>query len=520
MNTNMRGVLLALSVLLLGLATAPALAAEGAAAVQSPDQLPNQPHRAAVVGLTGEVDDFTRADLERQFHDAEASGADTIILDINTYGGQVTAAMDISRFIKGQTSVHTIAYVDDKAISAGSMIAVACDEIVMRPSSTLGDCAPIQVGADGVDPVPPTERAKFDSPVLAEFEDSARKNGYSIDVVDAFVVVDHPLYLVASGERNGKPIATAVVKDHYDALLKQGQVPYPGIAQPYMPANRLLTVDPQQAQMLGLSRGTAETAAAIAKDRGYTIVADYSPGVADAVVRTLITPEARFVTLVVFMLALYISLHAPGHGAAEALAIVALAVLVGVPLLTGYAQWWEVAMILVGLGLCAFEILVFPGHGVSLVVGSVMMVFGFIATFIGRVPAGSPLWHSIVPGVQTGIVVVVGALAASMSASLYLRKFLPQMPFFKGFILTATSGGAATAAGDDLPTRNSNDAWPLVGTVGTALTDLHPGGSVQFPFGADNRQASVVSASGFVSAGARVVVQEARGNRVVVRVMG
>jgi membrane-bound serine protease (ClpP class) len=516
MNTTVRGMFLAMSVLLLGLLPQTALAAEGAQATQS--------HRAAIVGLTGEVDEYAFADLQRQFQEAQAAGADTIILDINTYGGQVTAAMDISRFIKGQTNLHTIAFVDDKAISAGSMIAVACNEIVMKPSATLGDCAPIQIGDGGVVPVPPTERAKFDSPVLADFEDSARRNGYSTDVVDAFVVVDTPIYLIED-EAHVKPLrhprmTLAVKKAHFDAMLKEGWEPVPGVAQPYMPADRLLTVDAGQAKMLGLSRGTAESANALAASRGYTLVADLSPGFADSVVRLLITPEARFLTLIVFLMALYIGLHAPGHGAAEAMAIVSLAVLVGVPLLTGYAQWWEVAMILVGLGLCAFELLVFPGHGVSLVVGSVMMVFGFIATFIGRVPTGSPLWHSIMPGVETGVIVVVGALASSMALSLYLRRFLPKMPFFKGLILTTTSGGAATAAADDLTTRNSNDTWPFVGTVGTAVSDLHPGGTVQFPFGADNRQTGVVSASGFIPAGTRVVVQEARGNHVVVRVVG
>ncbi|HEX4124145.1 MAG TPA: hypothetical protein VHY37_05405 [Tepidisphaeraceae bacterium] len=515
MNTTMRAALLALSVLLLGLAPTRALAAEGAAATHS--------NRAAIVGLTGEVDDYAFADLKRQFDEARSAGADTIILDINTYGGMVTSAMDISRFIKGQTDVHTIAFVDDKAISAGSMIAVACDEIVMKPSGVLGDCAPIQIGdAGSVVPVPPTERAKFNSPVLADFEDSARRNGYSTDVVDAFVVVDTPLYLVypvVDESHLETPKAIAVNKEHFDAELKKGGTAVPNVPQPYMPADRLLTVDAEQAKLLGLSRGTADSAEALAASRGYTIVADLSPGFADSVVRLLVTPEARFLTLVVFLLALYISLHAPGHGAAEAVSILALAILVGAPLLTGYAQWWEVGMILVGLGLCAFEILVFPGHGVSLVVGSVMMVFGFLATFIGHVPSGSPVWHSILPGLETGVVVVVGALATTMVLSAYLRRFLPKLPFFKGLILTATSGGSATAAADDLPTRASDDTWPFVGTVGTAVTDLHPGGSVKFPFGADSRPASVVSASGFISAGTRVVVQEARGNHVVVRVI-
>jgi hypothetical protein len=48
--------------------------------------------------------------------------------------------------------------------------------------------------------------------------------------------------------------------------------------------------------------------------------------------------------------------------------------LIGIPLLTGYASWLEVAMIFIGLALLAFEIFIFPGHFVSGIVGLVMMV--------------------------------------------------------------------------------------------------------------------------------------------------
>ena len=99
---------------------------------------------------------------------------------IDTYGGIVTSGLDISRFIKQQTDVHTIAFVHNKAISAGAMIAMACDEIVMEPSAVIGDCAPIMLRTDGsLDPMPDTERAKMESPVLADFRDSAQRNGYS-----------------------------------------------------------------------------------------------------------------------------------------------------------------------------------------------------------------------------------------------------------------------------------------------------------------------------------------------------
>src|SRR5438128_228306 len=56
--------------------------------------------KAVVVGLDGEIDDFNKRTLFRRFDEARALGADTIILQLNTYGGLVTSGLDISRFLK------------------------------------------------------------------------------------------------------------------------------------------------------------------------------------------------------------------------------------------------------------------------------------------------------------------------------------------------------------------------------------------------------------------------------------
>src|SRR6266550_1881295 len=79
-----------------------------------------QPTPAAVVVLKGEIDDFNRDELFKRFATARASGARTVILKIDTYGGLVSAGLDISRFIKQQDDLHTIAFVHNKAISAGA----------------------------------------------------------------------------------------------------------------------------------------------------------------------------------------------------------------------------------------------------------------------------------------------------------------------------------------------------------------------------------------------------------------
>jgi ClpP class serine protease len=46
-----------------------------------------------------------------------AAGAKTVVVEIDTYGGLVTSALEMSRFIKRQNAegIHTIAFVRDKA---------------------------------------------------------------------------------------------------------------------------------------------------------------------------------------------------------------------------------------------------------------------------------------------------------------------------------------------------------------------------------------------------------------------
>src|SRR5947207_8826969 len=126
-----------------------AMRASGAGAPAAGSDAVGPATAAAVVRLEGKVDDYNRDRFFKQFNQAKAVGAKVIIVDLDTYGGLVTSGLDISRFLKSQNDVRTIAFVGDKAISAGAMIAMACDEIVMTPSAQLGDCAPISIKDDG-----------------------------------------------------------------------------------------------------------------------------------------------------------------------------------------------------------------------------------------------------------------------------------------------------------------------------------------------------------------------------------
>ena len=80
------------------------------------------------------------------------------------------------------------------------MIAAACDQIVMSPASATGDCAPIIPAME----MAPDERAKALSPILEEFRDSARDNGYDFAIFQAMCVLGVEVYYVEhkqTGER-------------------------------------------------------------------------------------------------------------------------------------------------------------------------------------------------------------------------------------------------------------------------------------------------------------------------------
>jgi len=497
------------AIVLLLLASKPLTAAEPSAAATGV--------AAAIVPLTGEIDDYSKNDLIRRFEKAKALGAKVIVLEIDSPGGLVVPSLEISHFLKRQSDVHTVAFVRDKAYSGASMAALACDEVWMAPESALGDCAPIVLGVTGdLQPLPAAERAKKETPIVKDFEDSAQRNGFSPVLARAFVVVQESVYFVenSAGERR------IVDEPEYRKLTADGKwKPVPGFDNPIDGPTTLLTVYPKEAMALGLVKGQASSAAQLVSQQGDQLIADLSPGLGEKLVVFLNNPWIRSLLLMIFLQALYIGLHAPGHGAAEAIAIVSLGLLLGVPLLTGYAQWWEVAVIFIGLGLCAFEIFVFPGHMVSLIVGSIMVVGGLILTFAGREPTGVPGWLPTMQqtwhGLQNGLEAVVAALVGWILLSMWLRRYLPAIPYFNRLILTATSGGKPRVAGG--ADRPPTEAWPFVGSAGVALTDLRPGGSVEFPYADSTRAASVVSISGYVPSGAKVVVDEVQGSSIRVR---
>lgn len=161
-----------------------------------------QASNVVIITIQGEVDGVTTRSVARRLQEAKALNADAVVFEIDTFGGQAAAALEICQLIKDSPVPLTVAWIHPKAYSAGTFIALACHEIVVSPRAELGDAAPV---LPGLIPIPDAERAKIESPFLAEVVESARMGGkYDERLVMSFVAVDMELWFiehVETGER-------------------------------------------------------------------------------------------------------------------------------------------------------------------------------------------------------------------------------------------------------------------------------------------------------------------------------
>lgn len=156
----------------------------------------------AIITIHGEIDAVTTHSVKRRIDEAVRAGADGLVFEINSPGGEVVAGLGICKAIK-QAPVNTIAWINPEAYSMAAIIALACDEIVVAPHATMGDAAPIAVtfnplapGGPGVQTLGATERQKIMAPLIAEVVESARINGYDENLVQGFITLGVELWLI------------------------------------------------------------------------------------------------------------------------------------------------------------------------------------------------------------------------------------------------------------------------------------------------------------------------------------
>ena len=84
--------------------------------------------------------------VKRVIQKAKNENAAAIIIGIDTFGGRVDSALEIIEHINAAQDLPVYAYIEDKAWSAGALLALGCKAIYMKSGSSIGSATPVSAG--------------------------------------------------------------------------------------------------------------------------------------------------------------------------------------------------------------------------------------------------------------------------------------------------------------------------------------------------------------------------------------
>ncbi|MHC4220821.1 MAG: NfeD family protein, partial [Planctomycetota bacterium] len=331
--------------------------------------------KAAVISCKGMIDDGLFQSIKRRSELAIEAGADYLIYEIQTYGGLLKAGDDISKYFILEISkkAHTVAYVTTEAISAGAMVSVSCQDIIMLENTTIGDCAPIQMGGklEGV------EREKVESFTRAAFIRAAEANRYPAALLKAMVTMHIEVYRVRNLQTDEYEFFETddlpSDPNQYDIKAKVRIVK----------DDELLTLTASQAFEYGIAREVVadrgQALAFLAQRDGVRFVDEpmvMEPLWSEQMVRWINSPAVMGILVMLAMLGVYLELNTPGVGLPGLVAVICFTIIIGSKYLIGLANWVEVALFITGILLLMVEIFVLPGFGIAGVMGITCVMVG------------------------------------------------------------------------------------------------------------------------------------------------
>jgi membrane-bound serine protease (ClpP class) len=419
------------------------------------------PEQVWLVRIEGPIDQSTSAHLSRVLADAEEEPVQAVVLLINTPGGRLDATLDMKDAILDSPR-PTIALVDRQALSAGALITIAAEEIYMVPGSIMGAATPVSAFTGE----PANE--KVVSAVRTAFAATAETRGRNPEVAEAMVDLS---------------------------------VEIEGLS----PSGSLLTLTAPQAEQWGYTDGLVSGLDQLLEQKGLdelSLVVS-SPTLLERLVQIITHPLVTLLLLAVGVLGLIFELQTAGWGVGAAVALAALGLFFFGHFVAGIAGWEGVFLVLLGIGLIGLEIFVVPGFGFAGVLGILAFLGGIYISLVEDLSSGDQL-------ARAGNILAVSLVLVAVGTWLSLT-YLPRTRAFKGMLLMESAQSLQDSSRSKSQERRAGVS--LVGSIGTAATDLRPSGRVEI----DGKLVDVVTQGEWLSQGDEVEVIEDTGYRRVVR---
>ncbi|MDI3540626.1 MAG: hypothetical protein PWP66_164 [Thermosediminibacterales bacterium] len=389
-----------------------------------------------VIPVKGVVDPGLARFIERSIREANTERASAIVFEINTPGGLIDAAIDISEMIM-ETQIPTIALVNGEATSAGVLITISCDKVFMIPGSTIG----------AAEPRPKEE--KVISYWTSKLRSAAERTGRDPDLVAAMADADIEI----------------------PDLIQKGKI---------------LSLTAVQAKELKLADEIVNNRADVLKHLSLTDkpVKELTPSLAEKIASFVTSPFVSPILLTIGFVGIITEILTPGFGFPGIIGLISLALFFGGHMIAGLAGWESIVFFLLGIIFLLIEALV-PGFGVFGILGIIGIIGSIIAASVS---------------IEQALISLTFSFIASIIILFFIFRFLTRSKLFDNLILSLKqdkdSGYKVSAENQTLLGRVGTTITPLrpAGTAefdGIRMDVLSEGGFV-----GSNKKVKVVKIEG------------------------
>ncbi|RPG64977.1 MAG: nodulation protein NfeD [Flammeovirgaceae bacterium TMED290] len=331
---------------------------------------------------------------------AEVNNAELIIFDIDTFGGRVDAATQIKDAI-ASTDIETVAFINRRAISAGSLISLSCDKIYMTEGATIGATSVVDMSGS-------KQSEKSQSYMREEMAATAEKSGKNPEIARG--MVDEELsfeYLVVDGD-------TLTVDDIEGR--KEG---------------KLITLTTELALKYGIADGKSESIDELITS---LMIDNYEIEIVDEnwsenVVRILTNPTVSSLLTTFGTIGIISELYSAGWGIGGTIGIICLTLALGAGYLTQLASATDLLIILFGLVMLFIEFVAIPGFGLFGITGIAILFYGLYLLLIPDIPVGPDIYSEALDGFSWAVVVGIFGI-------IFLLRIIGQSAFFQKLIST------------------------------------------------------------------------------------
>ena len=353
-----------------------------------------------VVPIHNTIDLGIPAFVNRAVNAAENNDATLIIFEINTFGGRVDAATQIKDAISS-TDIETVAFINKRAISAGSLISLSCDKIYMTPGATIGATSVVDMSGE-------KQSEKAQSYMREEMGATAESSGKNVTIARG--MVDEELsfdYLVVEGD--------SVKVDDIEGR-KEG---------------KLITLTTELALKYKIADGESESIEDLIANlniENYDIIT-LDENWSEDLVRFLTDPVVSSLLTTFGTIGIISELYSAGWGIGGTIGIICLTLALGAGYLTKLASATDLLIIFSGLALLLIEFLAIPGFGVFGITGLIVLFYGLYLLLIPEVPVSDEIYREALDGFSWAIVggiIVLIMLIRLISQSKMFKKLITQ----------------------------------------------------------------------------------------------